>query len=84
MKDLLARHADANFIMCIGDDRTDEDMFKALLPCTDSSDACFTCKIGPNSAMTSARFGLKTSEEAVAMLGKLALISSERLNPSTI
>lgn len=41
------QHFEADFVLCIGDDTTDEDMFKAL------PDTAFTVKVGPGSSHAS-------------------------------
>ncbi len=59
--ELLANHTD--FILSIGDDYTDEDMF-ASLPAY-----AFTLKVGPG--RTNARYRIKNVEEVIALLKKL-------------
>ncbi|HEX8762499.1 MAG TPA: bifunctional alpha,alpha-trehalose-phosphate synthase (UDP-forming)/trehalose-phosphatase [Candidatus Saccharimonadales bacterium] len=58
-EDLLALHP-ADFIMCIGDDYTDEDMFRAL------PDEAFTLKVGL--ADTAARFQIASVERVIELL----------------
>lgn len=52
-----------DFIMAIGDDYTDEDMFKALPP------EAYTIKVGPGTS--AARFRLASVDETVNLLGHL-------------
>lgn len=52
-----------DFILAIGDDKTDEDMFRAL------AEQAYTIKIGQGH--TVAQFNLRTQPEAVAFLAKL-------------
>ncbi len=62
-EDLLALHP-ADFVLCIGDDYTDEDMFKAL------PDEAFTIKVGL--ADTAARFQITTTDSVLQFLRKLS------------
>lgn len=57
-----------DFVLCAGDDRTDEDMFRALLPFS----AAYSVSIGPRDKETLAAFCIDTSEEFVACLGSMA------------
>lgn len=83
VKNLMERHAHSEgFILCIGDDRTDEDMFKYLLEERAGDEYCLTCKVG--SSKTSAKFSMRNSGQVVALLGRLALASKERRAHSTI
>ena len=60
----MLNHTGADFILCAGDDYTDEDMF-AVLPRT-----AWTIKVGPGS--TSARNTIGSVDSMVALLGELA------------
>jgi trehalose 6-phosphate synthase/phosphatase len=60
----MLNHTGADFILCAGDDYTDEDMF-AVLPRT-----AWTIKVGPGN--TSARNTIGSVESMVSLLGKLA------------
>jgi trehalose 6-phosphate synthase/phosphatase len=85
VRNLLARHSTASLVLCVGDDRTDEDMFKTLLDLRQDDPKCFTCKVGASKgAATTAKYGLKSVEQVVALLTRLAIASSERLSHSTI
>ncbi|KAK9467110.1 glycosyltransferase family 20-domain-containing protein [Lipomyces arxii] len=61
-----------DFVLCMGDDSTDEDMFRALHK-VDSLDqgATFTVTIGPSSKMTTATWHMLDSFEAVAAVGAM-------------
>lgn len=72
---LLERHK-VDFIFCAGDDKTDEDMFKALSHIPENIKT-FTCKIGNPSVKTSAKYRFNTSDQMVSLLMRLGLLSSE-------
>ncbi|KAK9471751.1 glycosyltransferase family 20-domain-containing protein [Dipodascopsis tothii] len=61
-----------DFALCIGDDSTDEDMFRALrkLDQLDQSNV-FTVTVGPSSKMTTAEWHLSTSFDVVRSVGVL-------------
>ncbi|KAI7857063.1 trehalose-phosphatase-domain-containing protein [Circinella umbellata] len=61
----------ADFVLCGGDDRTDEDMFHAL-----KNEPAYCVLIGPQDKETEARYSIPTSEQFVACVGQLASISS--------
>lgn len=61
-EELLAVHK-ADFVLCMGDDYTDEDMFQAL------PDEAFTIKVGV--VETSARFQVHSVDEALSILKSL-------------
>ncbi len=52
-----------DFVMAVGDDKTDEDMFKAL------ADAAVTIKIGPGN--TAAQYNLSNQKEVIRLLNQL-------------
>lgn len=60
----LAAMYPANFILAIGDDYTDEDMFKSL------PDEAYTIKVGPGE--TAARFKLANVEKVIELLTKIS------------
>ncbi|KAI8394082.1 trehalose-phosphatase-domain-containing protein [Radiomyces spectabilis] len=59
---------EVDFIMCAGDDQTDEDMFRALL----DDKKAFTVSIGPSSKPTLAGWCVESSEQVVDLLGQLS------------
>jgi len=61
-----------DFIMALGDDYTDEDIFKAL------PESAITIKIGSN--LSAAKFYLRTPSEARKLLKSLAQSSFTRIN----
>lgn len=58
----VVENKDYNFIFAVGDDRTDEDMFKALI----KKEAAFTIKVGPEASY--AQFNLHTPQMVVSLL----------------
>jgi trehalose-phosphatase len=72
---LLERHK-VDFVFCAGDDKTDEDMFKALCQMPENI-RTFTCKIGHPSTKTSAKYRFNTSDQMVSLLMRLGLLGSE-------
>lgn len=66
----------ADFVFCAGDDRTDEDMFKALMELEDNkefpnSDVIVTCTIGPAEKKTLAKFHVNNPDQLINLLQKL-------------
>ncbi|KAG2197558.1 hypothetical protein INT47_009556, partial [Mucor saturninus] len=57
----------SDFIMCAGDDQTDEDMFRVL---TDDKNA-FCVSVGPLSKKTLAKYCVEHSEDVVHIIGQL-------------
>lgn len=56
-------HFRPDFVICLGDDTTDEDMFKSL------EGKAYTLKIGPGS--TAAQYNIKSQEEVIPFLRNL-------------
>lgn len=84
---LLERHGMPEFILCAGDDKTDEDMFRALaaLPETRPEEGrIFTCSIGTATKKTLARYHVNTPEQIVSLLLRLAQLVEERSPGVTI
>lgn len=76
---LMHRHHPVDFALCVGDDRTDEDMFKYFLDEHPARPEYFTCKVGVGKDdPTRARFGVKSPEQVKAILARLSLASTER------
>lgn len=61
---VLLQEENYDFIMAVGDDKTDEDMFKAL------ADKAITVKIGPGH--TAAQYSLSNQQEVIRLLHHLA------------
>jgi len=71
VKRLLAQHPDVDFIACAGDDKTDEDMFRAL--CASSvGNSCYAITVGPSDKKTLANWHVENSEDIVQALGLMA------------
>jgi len=60
----ILTHTGADFVLCAGDDYTDEDMFTAL------PSSAWTIKVGPGA--TQARHHIESVEDMVSLLGRLA------------
>ncbi|TEB34046.1 trehalose-6-phosphate phosphatase [Coprinellus micaceus] len=95
VKRILYLNPDAEFIFCAGDDKTDEDMFRALLLFPSgtthvkmeaplSSDAVFTTAVGHSSKRTLASWHVTTPQEIVEhmldLVGPSPNIDSEKSN----
>lgn len=59
------------FIMCAGDDFTDEDMFKSLVSANLPDDHVFTISIGPSTRKTVARYHLLEPNALIATIASL-------------
>lgn len=59
----MLNHTGADFVLCAGDDYTDEDMFVAL------PSSAWTIKVGPGA--TQARHHIESVDDMVALLGRL-------------
>lgn len=64
-------HKQPDFVLCFGDDFTDEDMFRALKASQLSKDAVFTCTVGPSSKQTTADWHLPEPADVVNTVGML-------------
>ncbi len=63
------------FMICIGDDFTDEDMFRALNGSGVPDDHYFACKVGSAEKMTLARWHLEEAQDVVfSMAGLVGLV----------
>lgn len=62
------------FVLCLGDDFTDEDMFRALNGSTLESDHCFTVTVGASSKNTLAHWHLL---EPADVISSVALLNGE-------
>jgi trehalose 6-phosphate synthase/phosphatase len=60
----VIRLTNPDFIMCAGDDYTDEDMFKAM------PDSAWTIKVGPGASQ--AKYHIASVDDMVALLSRLA------------
>lgn len=64
VKEMLQTNPETDFILCCGDDRTDEDMYRAV-PTT-----AWTCQVGTHP--TSARYYVESSKNVINLLSGLA------------
>lgn len=65
----IQQQVNPDFILCAGDDRTDEDMFRAL-----RHQRAYCVSIGPQDKETLAQWHIDTPEEFVACLGTLVAL----------
>ncbi|KAI8622700.1 glycosyltransferase family 20-domain-containing protein [Chytriomyces sp. MP71] len=72
VKSLLQSQPDTDFVLCAGDDKTDEDMFKALSRSNMPEDECFTVTIGSATKKTKALWHVVKPEELIDLLAILA------------
>ncbi|KAK9388839.1 glycosyltransferase family 20-domain-containing protein [Lipomyces mesembrius] len=71
-KDVDGTATTPDFVLCMGDDSTDEDMFRALRKVDSLDQDCtFTVTIGPSSKMTTATWHLIDSAEVVKSVVEL-------------
>jgi trehalose 6-phosphate synthase/phosphatase len=68
----LASYPDVDFVFCAGDDRTDEDMFKALRRSEMLSDNYFCTTIGASSKKTLAGWHVGSPEDIIRALHTMA------------
>lgn len=71
----IKKKQDSDFIMCAGDDQTDEDMFRAL---KDDPHA-FCVSVGPLSKKTNAKYCVEHSEDVVNIIGQLVNTTTSTL-----
>lgn len=65
----------SDFIMCVGDDQTDEDMFNALK----DDQKAFCVSVGPLSKSTQAKYCVEHSEDVVNIIGQLVSTNNSTL-----
>lgn len=71
IKRLLAANEDIDFIMCCGDDRTDEAMFKALKNVVDPSLPVFSIVVGAKDKKTLATWRIASVQDVLGALTAL-------------
>lgn len=69
---LISIHPDCDFILCAGDDRTDEDMFKAMKNSCLPDELLFSCIIGPTSKKSSAQWRACEPKDLINVMEVLA------------
>lgn len=72
--ELLEQHADSDFVFCAGDDRTDEEMFEAVLRSTRMSSAIPSVVVHVGGMTTVAPYVVKSPAEILAHLEALLRI----------
>ena len=74
IKRMIAQHPDASFLLCAGDDKTDEDMFRVLVKMKSKglTQLLFPVAIGPPEKRTLAVWHVETSEKFNQVLDTLA------------
>jgi len=70
IRHVLAREA-VNFILAVGDDRTDEDMFRMLT----KVDNAFTIKVGAEASF--AQFNMHTPQMVISLLGNMVFLDGK-------
>ncbi|KAJ3407202.1 threalose-6-phosphate phosphatase [Chytridiales sp. JEL 0842] len=74
VKKLLAGRPGTDFIFCVGDDSTDEEMFKSLRRSAEvDKDACFTCMVGSSTKKTKALWHVESPEQVIDLMGVWAV-----------
>lgn len=63
--------AGPDFVFCLGDDFTDEDMFKALNASDLPKDTVFSCAVGPSSKQTLASWHLLEPSDVISAISML-------------
>ena len=77
MSRLSQLYSDADFIFCIGDDRTDEDMFKSLKEIGKyAHDSTFPCTVCAKPDSTQAKYFLRSPHDVLNILQKLTFEAS--------
>lgn len=71
---VAARLPGLEFCFCVGDDRTDEDMFKSLSKSDidEKGNRLFTCTIGSATKMTRADYHVSDPKDLIDLLHHLA------------
>ncbi|KAI8834177.1 trehalose-phosphatase [Chytriomyces cf. hyalinus JEL632] len=75
VKSLLNSQPETDFMLCAGDNKTDEDMFKALAQSNMPKDDCFTVTIRSAPKKTKASWHVVKPEELIDLLAILAKAS---------
>ncbi|ORX94443.1 hypothetical protein K493DRAFT_221227 [Basidiobolus meristosporus CBS 931.73] len=73
VKKLVAATENCEFVFCAGDDKTDEDMFRALRKSELPENYCFSCTIGSANKKTQASWHVPYCEDiikAISLLGE--------------
>lgn len=67
-----------DFVLCIGDDRSDEDMFESItsVACSSSAPEVFACTVGQKPSK--ARYYLDDTIDVLTLLQGMAAVSNSR------
>jgi len=76
VRQIISIHPDCDFVLCAGDDRTDEDMFKALDDSDIDRDSVFTTIVGPPSKKSIAQWRVSEPQDLIDVMEVLAQSSS--------
>ena len=71
MKRLISNTPGVDFIFCAGDDRTDEDMFRAVRKSDVIEETSFCVTIGTENKKTMAQWHVGSPEELIKTMQKL-------------
>lgn len=79
----VSQHPDATFVLCAGDDKTDEDMFRVLANMKRGgvNQIAFTITIGPADKRTLAVWHVETPNQFIDVLKKLAFQNEQPAPP---
>ncbi|KAI8918785.1 glycosyltransferase family 20-domain-containing protein [Entophlyctis helioformis] len=77
------RQPECDFVFCVGDDRTDEDMFKVLRKSELAEAVYFTTTIGSATKKTHAQWHVSSPQDVIDLIGDFAEISVGGSRPST-
>ena len=64
-------HVPPDFVLCLGDDFTDEDMFRALNASSLPTGDVFSCTVGPSSKQTTASWHLLEPADVISTISML-------------
>ncbi|CAJ0759091.1 4073_t:CDS:10 [Entrophospora sp. SA101] len=76
VKYLLESHPDVDFVFCAGDDRTDEDMFKAIKKSHLPDDSYFCTMVGSANKKTLAGWRVNSPQDIIQTIKKMVQTSS--------
>ncbi|CAJ0644305.1 9964_t:CDS:10 [Entrophospora sp. SA101] len=74
---LLENHSDVDFVFCAGDDRTDEDMFKAIKKSHLPDDSYFCTMVGSANKKTSAGWHVNSPQDIIQTIKKMVQVGKE-------
>ncbi|KAI8838653.1 HAD-like domain-containing protein [Chytridium lagenaria] len=69
VKRLVAAHPDLDFVFCVGDDKTDEDMFRSLRRSELAEEVYFNLTIGSATKKTKASWHVAAPEQLIELMG---------------